>query len=115
MDCVAVALQAPEEAEGEDADGEADEGHHDPDSSDDGQKQLVPHVVTLRGIKDKLWITNYLLFFQRCEECLQHFMSQIMWPEQKHQTSSKYCTEHYTEYYMDQKTYFTQDYVFIWI
>lgn len=50
MDGVAVALQAPEEAKGEDTDGEADEGHHDPHSSDDGQKQLVPNVVTLGGI-----------------------------------------------------------------
>lgn len=54
MDCVAIALQAPEEAEGEDADGEADEGHNNPDSSDDSQKQLVPNVVTLRGIEDNL-------------------------------------------------------------
>lgn len=51
MDGVAVALQAPEEAKGEDADGEADEGHHDSDSSDDGQKQLVPDVVTLGGVR----------------------------------------------------------------
>lgn len=54
MDCVAIALQAPKEAEGEDADSEADEGHHNPDSSDDSQKQLVPDVVTLGGIEDNL-------------------------------------------------------------
>lgn len=52
MDRVAVALQAPEEAEGEDADGEADERHHDPDAGDDGQEQLVTHVVTLAGRKE---------------------------------------------------------------
>lgn len=51
MDGVAVALQAPEEAEGEDADGEADEGHHDSDSGNDGQEQLVPDVVPLRGVR----------------------------------------------------------------
>lgn len=47
MDGVAIALQAPEEAEGEDADGEADEGHHDPNPSDDIQEQLVHSVVHL--------------------------------------------------------------------
>lgn len=51
MNRVAVTLQASEEAEGEDANGEADEGNHDPDSSDDSQNQLVSHVVTL-GRKD---------------------------------------------------------------
>lgn len=51
MDGVAVTLQAPEEAEGEDADGEADEGHHNPHPSDDGQKQLVPDVVPLGGVR----------------------------------------------------------------
>lgn len=54
MDGVAIALQASEEAEGEDADGEADEGHHDPDSSDDGQKQVVHDVGTLERINDEL-------------------------------------------------------------
>lgn len=54
MDGVAIALQASEEAEGEDADGEADEGHHDPDSSDDGQKQVVYDVGTLERINDEL-------------------------------------------------------------
>lgn len=48
VDCVAVALQAPEEAEGEDADGEADQRHHNPDAGDDGQEQLVTHVHSLR-------------------------------------------------------------------
>lgn len=48
VDGVAVALQAPEEAEGEDADGEADQRHHDADAGDDGQEQLVAHV-------DPLW------------------------------------------------------------
>lgn len=51
VDGVAVALQAPEEAKGEDADGEADQGHHDSDSGDDGQEQLVPDVVPLRGVR----------------------------------------------------------------
>lgn len=37
MDSVAIALQASEKAESEDADGEADEGHNDPNTSDDSQ------------------------------------------------------------------------------
>ena len=74
MDGVAVALQAPEEAEGEDAHGEADEGHHDPDSGDDGQEQLVHSVVNLEERKDKRRITicekkdGNMFFFQLCEE-----------------------------------------------
>lgn len=48
MDGVAIALQAPEEAEGEDADAEADEGHYDPDSSDDSQEQVVHYAFILR-------------------------------------------------------------------
>lgn len=51
MNGVAVTLQAPEEAEGEDADGEADEGHHDPHPSDNGQKQLMPDVVPLGVVR----------------------------------------------------------------
>lgn len=64
MDGVAIALQAPEEAEGEDADGEADEGHHDPDAGDDRQQQLV-RSVNLRDTKKvkinrkkKIYISN---------------------------------------------------------
>lgn len=52
MDGVAITLQAPEEAEGEYADCEADEGHHDPDASDDSQQQLMHSVVNLEEIKD---------------------------------------------------------------
>lgn len=48
MDGVAIALQAPEETEGEDADHEADEGHHDADASDDGQEQLVHFTAGLK-------------------------------------------------------------------
>lgn len=48
VDGVAVALQAPEEAEGENADGEADQRHYDADAGDDGQEQLVAHVDSLR-------------------------------------------------------------------
>lgn len=55
MDGVAIALQAPEEAEGEDADGEADQGHHDPDLSDDGQQHHV-RAVKLEEIKYKRWV-----------------------------------------------------------
>lgn len=47
MNGVAIALQTPEKTEGEDADGEADEGHDDTDASDDGQEQLVWSNVAL--------------------------------------------------------------------
>lgn len=49
VDGVSVALQSPEEAEGEDADGEADQRHHDADAGNDGQEQLVAHVDSLWG------------------------------------------------------------------
>lgn len=55
MDGVPIALQAPEEAEGEDADHEADEGHHDADASDDGQEQLVHFAA---GLKRKREMTK---------------------------------------------------------
>lgn len=54
MDGVAIALQAPEEAESEDADGEADEGHDDPHASDDSEKQLVHSVVNLEETTEGL-------------------------------------------------------------
>lgn len=47
MDGVAITLQATEETEGEDADAEADEGHHNPYTSDDRQEQLVHSVIHL--------------------------------------------------------------------
>lgn len=53
MDSVAIALQASEEAESEDTDGETDEGHHDPNTSDDSQEQLVHCAVILGDNKDK--------------------------------------------------------------
>lgn len=52
MDGVAIALQAPEEAEGEDADGEADKGHRDPNLSDDG-KNWTMWASILGEVKDK--------------------------------------------------------------
>lgn len=55
MDGVAIALQAPEEAESEDADGEADEGHHDADARDDGQEQLVHFAVVLKAEGKITW------------------------------------------------------------
>lgn len=60
VDGVAVALQAPEEAEGEDADGEADQRHHDPDTGDDGQEQLVAHVDSLwtEGGGGRRWVKS---------------------------------------------------------
>lgn len=41
MDGVAIALQASEEAEGEDANGEANKGDHDAHPSDDSKEQLM--------------------------------------------------------------------------
>lgn len=52
MDGVAVALQAPEEAEGEDADAEADQGHHDAHASDDGEEELV--MLSNVGLEQKI-------------------------------------------------------------
>lgn len=59
MDGVAIALQAPEETEGEDADHEADEGHHDADASDDGQEQLVHFTA---GLKRKCEMTKRVVW-----------------------------------------------------
>ena len=46
---VAVALQAAEEAEGEDADGEAHQRHHNAHPRDHGQQHLVHPVVNLES------------------------------------------------------------------
>ena len=48
VDGVAVTLQASEEAEGEEADCEADERHGDAHSRDDGEEKLVDAAVTLQ-------------------------------------------------------------------
>lgn len=48
MDGVAVTLQTPEEAEGEEADGEADERHGDAHPRDDGEKELVDAPLPLQ-------------------------------------------------------------------
>lgn len=47
VDGVAVALQPSEEAEGEEADGEADERHGDAHPRDDGEEELVDAPVGL--------------------------------------------------------------------
>ena len=47
MDGVAVALEAPEEAEGEEADEQADEGQQDAHPGDDVQQQVVDRVCVL--------------------------------------------------------------------
>lgn len=47
MDRVAVALQASEEAEGEDADSQADEGDNDAHPGDDCQQQFVDAIFVL--------------------------------------------------------------------
>lgn len=46
---VAVALESSEEAEGEEADGEAHQRHGDAHPRDDGEKELVHAAVALRG------------------------------------------------------------------
>lgn len=48
MDGVAVALQSSEEAEGEEADGEAHQRHGDAHPRDDGEEELVHAAVALR-------------------------------------------------------------------
>lgn len=48
MDSVAVTLQASEEAEGEEADGEADKRHGDTHPCDDGKKKLVDATIPLQ-------------------------------------------------------------------
>lgn len=45
---VAVALESSEEAEGEEADGEAHQGHGDAHPRDDGEEELVHAAVALR-------------------------------------------------------------------
>ena len=49
VDGVAVALEAPEEAEGEEADEQADQGQEDPHPGDDVQEHVVNGVRVLRG------------------------------------------------------------------
>lgn len=48
VDSVAIALEPSEEAEGEEADGEADERHGDAHPSDDGEEKLMDAPITLR-------------------------------------------------------------------
>lgn len=48
VDGVAIALEPSEEAEGEEADGEADERHGDAHPCNDGEEKLVDAPVTLR-------------------------------------------------------------------
>lgn len=48
VDGVAIALEPSEEAEGEEADGEADQRHRDAHPSDDGEEKLMDATVTLR-------------------------------------------------------------------
>lgn len=48
VDGVAIALEPSEEAEGEEADGEADERHGDAHPRNDGEEKLVDAPVTLR-------------------------------------------------------------------
>lgn len=46
---VAVTLEASEEAEGEEADGEAHQGHGDAHPRDDREEELVNAAVALQG------------------------------------------------------------------
>lgn len=47
MDGVPIALEAPEEAEGEEADEEANQGEEDADPSNDIQKHVMNRVCVL--------------------------------------------------------------------
>ena len=47
MDGIAITLKAPEEAEGEYADGQADQRDHDPYTGDDSQEQLMHSIFAL--------------------------------------------------------------------
>lgn len=57
MDGVAVTLQTSEEAEGEEADGEADQRHGDAHARDDGEKELVDAPLHLQK---QTWIHRQL-------------------------------------------------------
>lgn len=63
VDGVAVALQAAEEAEGEDADGQADERHGHAHARDHAQKKIVDASVTLRQQNS----TSCFLYLHRIE------------------------------------------------
>lgn len=60
MDGVAVALQPSEEAEGEEADGQADQRHSDAHPGDDGKKKLVHAPFPLQKhtytFHDRNWV-----------------------------------------------------------
>lgn len=61
MNGVAVTLQASEEAEGEEADGQADERHGNTHTSDDGEKKLVDAPIPLhRNRHDRLTFSSTL-------------------------------------------------------
>lgn len=53
MDGVAIALEAAEEAEGEEADEQADQGQEDPNPGNDIQKHVVNRVCVLRENKEQ--------------------------------------------------------------
>lgn len=55
MDGVAVTLQAAEEAEGDGADGQAEQGDGDAHTRHDGQKELLHPVPVLGGGEIKVW------------------------------------------------------------
>lgn len=53
MDCVAVALQATEEAERDNADSQADQGNDDPNARDHRQQQFVHFAFDLWNRADR--------------------------------------------------------------
>ena len=73
MDGVAIALQAPEEAECEDADHEADEWHQNADTSDDSMEQLMMISNVALEKKHKLDVKLQSMFVWR--EKQRHFSS----------------------------------------
>lgn len=57
MDGVAVTLQTSEEAEGEEADGKADERHSNTHPGDDGKKKLMDAPLPLQRNKHSTGLT----------------------------------------------------------
>lgn len=58
MDCVPVTLQPTEEAEGEDAHGQTDEGYNNAHTTDDAQQELLDFICTLRNKQTEMEAEN---------------------------------------------------------
>lgn len=80
MDGISIALQAPEKAEGEDADSQADKGHHYADPSDDSKQQLV--VISNAALE----IKQNILYFHM-------FLISTVYVSWKRETKAPFCPE----------------------